>query len=66
MKMKVNYQHLAISLNVIHIISSNLRMHFKIWFIGSNVPENKRNLEFPSFSVFPACVNSNFTGGTAD
>ena len=34
MKMRVNYQHLAISLNVIHIISSNLKMHFKMWFIG--------------------------------
>lgn len=32
--MRVNYQHLAISLNVIHIISSNLKMHFKMWFIG--------------------------------
>lgn len=65
MEMKVNYQHLAIALNVIHVISSNLRMHFKKWFIGNNVPE-KRNLESLALSSLPTCENSNFTGGAAE
>lgn len=41
-------------------------MHFKIWFIGNNVPENKWNLEVLSFSILHAYVNSNFTEVAAD
>lgn len=36
----------------------------KIWFIGSNVLENKQNRESPR--ILPARVNSNLTAGADD